>query len=94
MLVQNVVLNICHALHRLIKALSPMLQMAETSFGTDKPSIGISKRGGYISCGRYFIIYCRAMLEGKSVNASQALNYCKHMVTICQEAMAGNHSLM
>ena len=27
------------------------------------------------------------------VNASQALNYCKHMVMIYQEAMAGNHSL-
>ena len=38
---------------------------------------------------------CRNMskLEGKAVNASQALNYCKHMVMICQEAMAGNHSL-
>uniref|UniRef100_A0A2N9GMR7 Disease resistance RPP13-like protein 1 n=1 Tax=Fagus sylvatica TaxID=28930 RepID=A0A2N9GMR7_FAGSY len=32
-------------------------------------------------------------LEGKAVNASQALNYYKHMVMICQEAMAGNHSL-
>uniref|UniRef100_A0A2N9IY16 Rx N-terminal domain-containing protein n=1 Tax=Fagus sylvatica TaxID=28930 RepID=A0A2N9IY16_FAGSY len=32
-------------------------------------------------------------LEGKAVNASQALNYCKHMVMICQEAVAGNHSL-
>jgi hypothetical protein len=29
----------------------------------------------------------------KAVNASQALNYCKHMVIICQEAMAGNHSI-
>ena len=29
----------------------------------------------------------------ESVNASQALNHCKHMVMICQEAMAGNHSL-
>nr|POE93144.1 hypothetical protein CFP56_40297 [Quercus suber] len=34
-----------------------------------------------------------AMLEGKAVNASQVLNYYKHMVMICQEAMAGIHSL-
>ena len=33
------------------------------------------------------------MLEGKVVDASQALNYCKDMVMIFQEAMAGNHSL-
>lgn len=33
------------------------------------------------------------MFEGKVVNASQTLNYCSHMVTICQEAMVGNHSL-
>ena len=37
--------------------------------------------------------YCRAMLEGKAIDASQALNYCKHMATFFREAMAGNHSL-
>ena len=37
--------------------------------------------------------YCRAMLEGKAIDASQALNYYKHMATFFQEAMAGNHSL-
>jgi hypothetical protein len=36
---------------------------------------------------------CRDMSMKESVNASQALNYCEHMVMICQEAMAGNHSL-
>ena len=33
------------------------------------------------------------MLEGKAVNASQVLNYYKQMVMICQEAVAGIHSL-
>ena len=33
------------------------------------------------------------MLEGKAVNASQAFNHCKHIVRICKEAMARNHSL-
>ena len=34
------------------------------------------------------------MLEGKAVNAFQALNYCKHMVMICQEeAVPVNHFL-
>ena len=33
------------------------------------------------------------MLEGKAVNASQVLNYYKHMVMIRQEAIAGIHSL-
>ena len=33
------------------------------------------------------------MVEGKAVNASQAFNYCKLMVMICKEAMAGNHYL-
>ena len=33
------------------------------------------------------------MLEGKVANASQVLSYYKHMVMICQEAMAGIHSL-
>ena len=38
---------------------------------------------------------CRnvAMFEGRVVNASQALNYCRHMVRICQDAMDENHSL-
>ena len=36
---------------------------------------------------------CRgeSMVEEKAVNASQAFNYCKLMVMICKEAMAGNH---
>ena len=34
------------------------------------------------------------MLEWKAVNAAQALNYCKHMVMICQEeAVPVNHFL-
>ncbi|KAM3684180.1 hypothetical protein ACB098_11G025100 [Castanea mollissima] len=38
-------------------------------------------------------INSEGMVEGKAVNASQAFNYCKLMVMICKEAMAGNHSL-
>jgi hypothetical protein len=33
------------------------------------------------------------LLLGKAVNASRALNYYMHMVIICLEAMAGNHSI-
>ncbi|KAL4598136.1 hypothetical protein ACB092_11G038100 [Castanea dentata] len=36
---------------------------------------------------------CESMVEGKVINTSQAFNYCKLMVMICKEAMAGNHSL-
>jgi hypothetical protein len=38
---------------------------------------------------------CRnvAIFEGRVVNAFQALNYCRHMVSICQEGMDGNHFL-
>ena len=42
--------------------------------------------------------YYRAKLlitatQGKAIDATQALNYCKHKIMICQEAMAGTHSL-
>ena len=33
------------------------------------------------------------MVEERAVNASQAFYYCKLMVMICKEAMAGNHFL-
>uniref|UniRef100_A0A2N9GPY3 R13L1/DRL21-like LRR repeat region domain-containing protein n=1 Tax=Fagus sylvatica TaxID=28930 RepID=A0A2N9GPY3_FAGSY len=45
----------------------------------------------YIVSWNMMIRICPCLKE--VVNASQALNYCKHMVMICQEVMAGNHSL-
>ncbi|KAF3949096.1 hypothetical protein CMV_024984 [Castanea mollissima] len=43
-------------------------------------------------------IYYRAKLlitatQGKAIDATQALNYCKHKIMICQEAVDGTHSL-
>nr|POE93143.1 putative disease resistance protein [Quercus suber] len=67
---------------------------AEAIFSTPKNSSQIPKIWrSYMMLWNMLIFRSEAMLEGKAVNASQVLNYYKHMVMICQEAMAGIHSL-
>ncbi|KAF3963369.1 hypothetical protein CMV_012227 [Castanea mollissima] len=87
--------------------LLPQVLQQRLSSQLQKVLLKFLKFGGYISCcgtclfvdDQSIVTYVlqmgrsEAMLEGKAVNASQVLNYYNHMVMICQEAMAGIHSL-
>ena len=48
---------------------------------------------GYLEMQYYRAKLLITATQGKAIDATQALNYCKHKIVICQEAMAGTHSL-
>ena len=48
---------------------------------------------GYLEMQYYRAKLLITATQGKAIDATQALNYCKHKIIICQEAMAGIHSL-
>nr|POF15866.1 hypothetical protein CFP56_17107 [Quercus suber] len=74
-----------------------LLPQAEAIFSTPKNSSQIPKIWrSYMMLWNMLIFRIEAMLEGKAVNASQVLNYYKHMwKLVSKERTAGNkHTLL
>ncbi|XP_050281702.1 putative disease resistance RPP13-like protein 1 [Quercus robur] len=70
------------------------LPTALKSLFIDQSIVTYAANGSSHSLGYLEMQYYRAKLlitatQGKTIDATQALNYCKHKIMICQEAMAG-----